>query len=125
MRKILYIIMIVLLASCTNNNQIEITVNKIDSIKAQKDFNEKSGYIIVDVRTKEEFDEGHIPGSINIPNEEILNDRPEELSDLSQDIYIYCRSGNRSNQAAKKLIKMGYTNIYDFGGIIDWKGEIE
>ena len=125
MRKILYIIMIVLLASCTNNNQIEITVNKIDSIQAQKDFNEKSGYIIVDVRTIEEFGEGHIPGAINIPNEEISNDRPIELPDLSQDIYIYCRSGNRSNQAAKKLIRMGYTNIYDFGGIIDWKGEIE
>ena len=125
MKKILYILMIVLLISCTVNNKEEITVNKITSDQALEDFNSKKGYIIVDVRTKQEFDEAHIPGAINIPNEEITDTKPELLPDLNQDIYIYCRSGNRSNQAAIKLIRMGYTNIYDFGGIIDWKGDIE
>ena len=124
MRKILYVLLIVLLVSCSNN-KTEISVNKIDSIQAQEDFNNKKGYVIVDVRTKEEFLEGHIPGAINIPNEEISDVRPEKLPDLHQEIYLYCRSGNRSNQAAIKLIKMGYTDIYDFGGIKDWKGDIE
>ena len=117
--------MIVLLISCTVNNKEEITVNKITPDQAMEDFNNKTRYIIVDVRTKQEFDEAHIPGAINIPNEEISDTKPELLPDLNQDIYIYCRSGNRSNQAAIKLIRMGYTNIYDFGGIIDWKGDIE
>lgn len=125
MKKILYMLMIVLLISCADNKQNEITVNKITSDQALEDFNSKKGYIIVDVRTRQEFDEAHIPGAINIPNEEIIDTKPEELPDLNQDIYIYCRSGNRSNQAAIKLIRMGYTNIYDFGGIIDWKGDIE
>lgn len=126
MKKILYILIIILLISCGSvNNQNEITVNKITSDQALEDFNSKKGYIIVDVRTRQEFDEAHIPGAINIPNEEIIDRKPELLPDLNQDIYIYCRSGNRSNQAAIKLIRMGYTNIYDFGGIIDWKGDIE
>lgn len=126
MKKILYILIIILLISCSSvNNQNEITVNKITSDQALEDFNNKTGYIILDVRTKQEFDEAHIPGAINIPNEEISDRKPELLPDLNQDIYIYCRSGNRSNQAAIKLIRMGYTNIYDFGGIIDWKGDIE
>lgn len=125
MKKILYILIIILLISCSVNNQNEITINKITSDQALEDFNNKTGYIIVDVRTKQEFDEAHIPGAINIPNEEIIDTKPEELPDLNQEIYIYCRSGNRSNQAAIKLNRMGYTNIYDFGGIIDWKGDIE
>lgn len=80
--------------------------------------------IILDVRTQEEYDSGHIPGAICIPNESIGTEQPEELPDLRQVILIYCRSGNRSKQAAQKLFDMGYTNVYEFGGIIDWTGEV-
>jgi rhodanese-related sulfurtransferase len=84
---------------------------------------ENDDYIIVDVRTFEEYCEGHIPGAINIPNEDI-DTEPELLADKEQMILIYCRSGNRSKQAAEKLVNMGYTNLIEFGGIIDWDGEI-
>ena len=82
------------------------------------------GHIIVDVRRQDEYDAGHIPGAILLPNESIGTEQPEELTDLNQIILIYCRSGNRSKQAAQKLADMGYTNIYEFGGINDWTGEI-
>ena len=81
--------------------------------------------VIVDVRRQDEYDSGHIPGAILIPNESISTTQPEELPDLDQIILIYCRSGNRSKQAAQKLADMGYRNVYEFGGIIDWTGEIE
>ena len=84
----------------------------------------EDGHVIVDVRRQDEYDVGHIPGAILIPNESIGTEKPEELPDLNQIILIYCRSGNRSKQAAQKLFDMGYTNIYEFGGIIDWTGEI-
>lgn len=85
---------------------------------------ENDDYIIVDVRTFEEYCEGHIPGAINIPNEDIVDTEPELLANKEQMILIYCRSGNRSKQAAEKLANMGYTNLIEFGGIIDWDGEI-
>ena len=85
---------------------------------------ENDDYIIVDVRTFEEYCEGHIPGAINIPNEDIVDVPPERLANKDQMILIYCRSGNRSKQAAEKLLTMGYTNLIEFGGIIDWDGEI-
>ncbi len=81
------------------------------------------GHIIVDVRRQDEYDAGHIPGAILIPNESIEKDRPKELPDLDQIILIYCRSGRRSKEASEKLANMGYTNIYEFGGIITWTGE--
>lgn len=82
------------------------------------------GHVIVDVRRQDEYDAGHIPGVILIPNESIDTEQPAELPDLDQVILIYCRSGNRSKQAAQKLFDMGYTNVYEFGGIIDWTGEV-
>ena len=82
------------------------------------------GHIIVDVRRQDEYDEGHIPGAICIPNESIGCDSPEALPDYDQIILIYCRSGRRSKEAAGKLAGMGYTNIYEFGGILDWVGDI-
>ena len=82
------------------------------------------GHIVVDVRRQDEYDAGHIPGAILIPNESIGTEQPEELPYLDQIILIYCRSGNRSKQAAQKLCNMGYTNIYEFGGINTWTGEI-
>ena len=97
-------------------------------------------YVILDVRTEAEFSEGHIPGAICIPNEDIqaINIQVDEsdksliedslsvrgLSDKNQIILVYCRSGNRSKQAAQKLADMGYTQVYEFGGIRDWPGEI-
>ena len=82
------------------------------------------GHIIVDVRRQDEYDSGHIPVAILIPNESIDYERPKQLPDTEQIILIYCRSGNRSKQAARKLVDMGYTHIYEFGGINTWIGEI-
>ena len=84
---------------------------------------EEKDYIILDVRTPEEFKSKHIPGAINIPNETIGTEEIPELPDKEQLIMIYCRSGNRSKQAAEKLAAQGYTNIVEFGGINDWTGE--
>lgn len=93
--------------------------------EAKKIFDEGGDYIILDVRRADEFAAGHIPGAVNIANEEIGNAEPEGLPDKEQRIYVYCRSGNRSKQAAAKLAAMGYTNIVEFGGILDWTGETE
>ena len=84
---------------------------------------EESGYIILDVRTPEEFADKHIPGAINIPNETIGKEEVPELPDKDQLILVYCRSGNRSKQAAEKLVALGYNKIVEFGGINDWPGE--
>ena len=80
----------------------------------------ESGYIILDVRRADEFAEKHIPNAINIPNESIGTEEIPELPDKNQLILVYCRSGNRSKQASEKLAALGYTNIVEFGGIIDW-----
>lgn len=83
----------------------------------------ESGYIILDVRRPDEYATGHIPNAINIPNENIGTDEISQLPDKDQLIMVYCRSGRRSKEAAEKLAALGYTNIVEFGGIIDWKGE--
>ena len=80
--------------------------------------------IIIDVRTKGEYEEGHIPGAVLIPNESIKDRKPELLPDVNQVILVYCRSGNRSKQAAQKLANMGYNKVYEFGGINTWNGKI-
>ena len=98
--------------------------HQISQDEAKELMEADNGSIIVDVRRWDEYNEGHIPGAVCIPNEEITDARPEELPDLNQIILIYCRSGRRSKEAAQKLFDMGYTNIYEFGGIIDWTGEI-
>ena len=92
---------------------------------AKSIFEVPGEYIILDVRRADEFAEGHIPGAINVTNEDIEDKEIVELPDKNQTIYVYCRSGNRSKQAAEKLVKLGYENIIEFGGIIDWKGDIE
>ena len=84
---------------------------------------EESGYMILDVRTPEEFADKHIPGAINIPNETISTEEIPELPNKDQLILVYCRSGNRSKQASEKLAALGYTNIVEFGGINDWPGK--
>ncbi|MBF0986598.1 MAG: rhodanese-like domain-containing protein [Clostridiales bacterium] len=90
-----------------------------------KIMEENKDYVIVDVRTPDEYKEGHIPNAINIPNETINETVYNKLKDKNQLILIYCRSGSRSRQAAYKMQKLGYTNLVDFGGIINWKGKIE
>ena len=95
------------------------------SQETAKEMMEKDdGHVVLDVRRQEEYDAGHLPGAILIPNETIGTERPSELPDLNQVILIYCRSGNRSKQAAQKLFDMGYTNVYEFGGINTWQGEV-
>ncbi len=81
--------------------------------------------LLIDVRTVEEYEEGHIPGAICVPNETITDTRPEALPDLEQTLLVYCRTGRRSKEASAKLSRMGYTHVYEFGGIVDWKGAIE
>ena len=97
---------------------------QIDQETAKRMMEADDGYVIVDVRRQDEYDAGHIPGAVLIPNESIVDERPAELPDPEQVILIYCRSGNRSKQAAQKLADLGYRNIYEFGGITTWTGEI-
>ena len=96
---------------------------QISQEKAQE-MMKSEDVIVVDVRTQEEYAQGHIPGAICVPNESIVDAQPEELPDLEQTILVYCRSGRRSKEASQKLADMGYTNVYEFGGIIDWNGEV-
>lgn len=96
---------------------------RISAEEAKKIIDGETGYIILDVRTQEEYDSGHIPGALLLPNEAIGTEEPGMLPDKNQKILVYCRSGNRSRQASQKLADLGYTNIYEFGGIIDWPYE--
>lgn len=132
-RKRIFIIMTVLLlllTACSSGGQVMDgedmvrSYTQISQDEAKEMMQQDDGHVIVDVRRPDEFAAGHIPGAICIPNETIESEQPEELPDTDQIILIYCRSGNRSKQAAQKLFDMGYTNIYEFGGIIDWTGEI-
>ena len=102
-----------------------MTYTSITMEEAKDIFQNSGDYIILDVRRADEFSEGHIPGAVNYANEDILQDKPEVLPDLEQTIYVYCRSGRRSKEAADKLVQMGYTNIIEIGGILDWNGELK
>ena len=112
-------------ASPEEKAQREKTFVKISQDEAKAMMEKDDGHVIVDVRRADEYASGHVPGAILIPNESIGTVRPEELPDLNGIILVYCRSGNRSAQAAQKLADLGYTNVYDFGGIMSWTGEIE
>ena len=100
------------------------TYEQISGAEAKALMDSESGYIIIDARTQEEYDEGHISGAILIPEYEIVNRAEKELPDKNQLILVYCRSGRRSKIAAEELVKLGYTNVKEFGGIIDWEYEI-
>lgn len=97
---------------------------QIDQETAKLMMEVDDGHVIVDVRREDEYAKGHIPGAILIPNESIGTEQPAELPDLEQIILVYCRSGRRSKEASQKLADIGYTNVYEFGGIVDWTGEI-
>lgn len=98
---------------------------QISQDEAMKMMQEESGYLIVDVRRPDEFAESHIAGAVNVPNETIEDEMPEALPDREQMLLIYCRTGRRSKEASQKLADMGYTNVYEFGGINTWEGETE
>lgn len=125
---VLFLMTTFLLTGCSVNTagsvQEVASYHQIDQETAKQMMTRDDGHVIVDVRRQDEYDAGHIPGAILIPNESIEAERPKELPDLDQIILIYCRSGNRSKQAAQKLADMGYTNICEFGGINTWSGEI-
>ena len=103
----------------------KLSFTRISQEEAKEMMEKDDGHVILDVRTEEEYASGHIPGAVCIPNETIYKDRPEQLPDLNQIILVYCRSGNRSKRSARMLYEMGYTNVYEFGGINDWTGETE
>ena len=107
----------------TSNNQTS-TYRQISMDEAVNMMAQETGYIILDVRRPDEFAAGHIPNAINVPNETIGTAEIPELPDKNQLIMVYCRSGRRSKEASEKLVKLGYTNIVEFGGILDWKGDI-
>lgn len=119
MKKLTAVLIIALaMASCTASGYRQVSSDEAARLMA-----ESKGYVILDVRTAEEYRSGHIDGAICIPNETIGKDMPEELPDKNQRIFVYCRSGNRSRQAASKLAALGYTDIIEFGGINSWKGK--
>lgn len=128
MKKLLPLFLaVIMLAACgqTIKNDREAEYMNISAEEAKKIMDSEEGYIILDVRTREEYDEGHIPGAILIPNTEIEAKAEEVLTDKNQLILVYCRSGRRSKLAAQALAELGYTNIREFGGIIDWPYEVE
>ena len=108
----------------TSNHQTN-TYRSITMDEAVTMMAQETGYIILDVRRPDEYAAGHIPNAINVPNESIGTDEIPALPNKDQLIMVYCRSGRRSKEASEKLVKLGYTNIVEFGGILDWKGEIE
>ena len=115
---------LLLLSGCAAQVQKEQSYRQINMDEAIAMMEAENDYIILDVRTPEEFSEKHIPGAINVANETIGSKEIPELPDKDQLILVYCRSGNRSKQAAEKLVALGYTNIVEFGGINDWPGEV-
>lgn len=134
MKKIILIIIILTLiiigVVCIMNRkerniENEVIIKHVSMNDIVQIMEENENYIILDVRTQAEYNQGHIPNAICIPNETIDENVVNKLLDKNQMILVYCRSGNRSKQAAEKLKKLGYTNLIEFGGIRDWKGEIE
>ena len=121
-KMLLSVLAIFVLAGCSKETA-ENSYKQISMDEAVTMMAEETDYIILDVRTPEEFAEKHIPNAINVPNETIGENEIPELPRKDQMILVYCRSGNRSKQASEKLVKLGYTNIYEFGGINDWTGE--
>jgi rhodanese-related sulfurtransferase len=126
MKKLLPILLSALMfTGCAASQKQENTYRQISMEEAVQMMEDESGYVILDVRRPDEYAAGHIPGAINVANETIGTAEIPELPDKDQLILVYCRSGRRSKEASEKLVKLGYTNIVEFGGILDWKGEIE
>lgn len=124
-KRLLPVILSALLLTACNAPGNSLGYKQITMSEAVKMMETEKNYIILDVRRADEFAEGHIPGAINVANEVIGTEEIPELPDKAQLILVYCRSGRRSKEASEKLVKLGYTNIVEFGGILDWTGEIE
>lgn len=139
MKKILILLMFMSLVGCTSNVSSDPYQENSENViqenswenyhyispdTAKQMMDQKSDYVLLDVRTHEEFLEGHINNAINVPLDEINKDVIDILKDKSQVVLIYCRSGNRSKVASAKLLEMGYKNIFDFGGLQNWEYEI-
>jgi len=126
-RSILILLSVLMLTACgqTKENTQEAVYMNITAQQAKEIMDTQEGYIILDTRTQEEYDEGHIPGAILIPYDEITEKAEGILTDKDQLILVYCRSGRRSKIAAQSLVELGYTNIKEFGGIIDWPYGVE
>lgn len=114
----------VFIAGKTGGNDT-MSYKSITMEEAKEAFMNDGSYIILDVRRADEFAEGHIPGALNIANEDIGAEEPKELPDKDQIIYVYCRSGRRSKEASAKLAALGYSNVIECGGILDWTGNLE
>ena len=128
MKKLIFILLaVLLLTACgqAKENVQEAVYMNITAQQAKEIMDSQEGYIILDTRTQEEYDEGHIPGAIVISHDEIKQKAESVLTDKNQLILVYCRSGRRSKLAAEDLVALGYTNIKEFGGIIDWPYEVE
>ena len=126
MKKLIPIVLSALLFTGCASTEIQTnTYRRISMDEAVVMMQDETDYIILDVRRADEFGAGHIPNAINVANEDIGTEEITELPDKDQLILVYCRSGRRSKEASEKLVALGYTNIVEFGGILDWTGEIE
>ena len=128
MKKLIFVLLAIFtLSACgqTEGNSKEAVYVNITAQEAKEIMDSEEGYIILDVREQEEYDAGHVPGAILIPYTQIAEKADEMLPDKGQLLLVYCRSGRRSKIAAEALVELGYTNIKEFGGIIDWPYDVE
>lgn len=122
---ILLILIFVTLSGCSNErNSSDFSYTNISATEAKEMMDNDTSITILDVRTEDEFNTGHIEGAILIPDTELLEEAEELLTDKSAPILVYCRSGRRSALASATLVDLGYKKVYDFGGIIDWEYDI-
>ena len=119
------------LSGCTLSKTKKDTEDMTDKAAYQKISAEEAyemmasqEVVVVDVRTQEEYDGGHIENAVLVPNESIVSEMPEAPPDKEATLLVYCRSGRRSKDAAEKLLELGYQSVYDFGGVIDWPYEL-
>ncbi|MCF0260843.1 MAG: lipoprotein [Erysipelotrichaceae bacterium] len=122
---IIFILGVLVLAGCTGSSSGKIGYESISMEQGMKLCKSSPDCILVDVRTLEEYEQGHIPGAVNLPLESIGTQDPEALKNKDQLILVYCRSGNRSKQAAGKLAALGYSNVKEIGGISSWTGSLK
>ncbi len=116
---------IILFSSKTVPTHLLTNTKHIDVGTAKKLMAQNPRPLVVDVRTQEEYNEGHIPGAILVPIDEIRNGHFEKLEDKNQVLLIYCRTGRRAEDAAEILAEEGYSKVYEFGGIVDWEEDTQ